>query len=120
MRFLIDADLPRPAAALIRRLGHEASDVRDIGLGRATDAEVAAYARSNGLCLLTADFDFADIRVYPPQDYFGLVVLTLPDNANRDFILHLIESFLLETEVLKRLPGRLAIVEAGRIRLRPA
>jgi hypothetical protein len=95
MRFLIDADLPRPVAPLVRSLGHEATDVRDVGLGEAPDAEIAAYARAHELCLLTGDFDFADIRDYPPEHYYGIVVLS-------------------------RLPGRLAIVEPGRIRLRPA
>jgi predicted nuclease of predicted toxin-antitoxin system len=119
MRFLIDADLPRPTADLIGRMAHEAVDVRDIGLGAAKDPQIAAYAQANRLCLLTGDFDFSDIREYPPEDYSGLVVLTLPENANRDMILRLIESFLRQTDVLRRLPGRLAIVEFGRIRLRP-
>lgn len=120
MRFLIDADLPRPTATVIRSLGHEALDVRDIGLGAAPDEQIAAYAQAHGLCLLTGDFDFADIRDYPPQDYAGLVVLKLPDNANRDMILRLVEAFLGESHVLGQLPGRLAIVQRGRIRLRPA
>jgi hypothetical protein len=33
MRFLVDASLPRSAAPMLRRLGHEAVDVRDIGMG---------------------------------------------------------------------------------------
>jgi len=70
--------------------------------------------------VLTGDFDFSDIRDYPPEDYAGLVVLKLPNNANRDFILWLVEAFLRQSDVLKKLPGRLAIVERGRIRLRPA
>ena len=39
MRFLIDADLPRPTAELIRSFGHEATDVRNIGLGPARTAD---------------------------------------------------------------------------------
>ena len=30
MQFLLDANMPRSAAALLRRLGHEAEDVRDV------------------------------------------------------------------------------------------
>ena len=120
MRFLIDADLPRPTAPLVRRLGHEAQDVRDIGLGAAPDEEIAAYARTHGMCLLTGDLDFADIRDYPPENYAGLAVFRLPNNANRDIILRLVEAFLRQSDVLGQLPGRLAIVERGRIRLRPA
>ena len=119
MRFLIDADLPRPTADLIRTFGHEATDVRNIGLGRAPDARIAAYAQSHDLCLLTGDFDFADIRDYPPNEYSGLVVFVFPDDANRQIILNLIKAFFHEPAVLERLPGRLAIAEPGRVRLRP-
>jgi len=119
MRFLIDADLPRPTADLVRGFGHEAVDVRDIGLGASPDRHIAAHARSHGLCLLTGDFDFADVRDYPPEDYAGLVVFVLPDNANRNVILHLVGAFFQNAAVLAQLPGRLAIAEPGRVRLRP-
>jgi len=120
MRFLIDADLPRPTAELLRSHGHQALDVRDLGLGAAADDEIAAYAKDHGLCLISGDFDFADIRHYAPEDYAGLVVLALPESANRDMILRMVNAFLEASEVLDRLPGRLAIVQRGRIRLRPA
>lgn len=120
MRFLIDADLPRPTAELLIASGHEAIDVRDIGLGNARDEEIAAYAREHELCLMSGDFGFGDIRQYPPENYKGIVVLVLPRKANRSFILGLVKAFVAHTEVLSRLPGRLAMVESGRIRLRPA
>lgn len=77
MRFLVDADLPRSVIDLLQRSGHEAVDVRDIGLRAAKDSLIAAYAKSKALCLVTGDFDFADIRNYPPREYEGLVVLNL-------------------------------------------
>lgn len=120
MRFLIDADLPRPTADLIRSFGHEAVDVRDIGLGGAPDDRIATHAQSHGLCLLIGDFDFADIRDYPPEKYPGLVVFVFPDDANRDIILNLIKAFFEQQTVMEKLPGRLAIAEPGRVRLRPA
>lgn len=120
MEFLIDADLPRPTAEVIRLKGHQARDVRDAGLGSAPDEAIAEYAKANGLCLITGDFDFADIRRYPPENYAGLAVLGLPENANREFILQLVKAFLDHPEIIAQLPGRLAIVEPGRIRLRPA
>jgi predicted nuclease of predicted toxin-antitoxin system len=36
MRFLIDADLPRRTAGLLKTYGHEAVDVRDVGQGAVT------------------------------------------------------------------------------------
>ena len=118
MRFLIDADLPRATGESLRRAGHDAFDVRDIGLGDAKDSEIAAYARAPQLCLLTGDFDFADIRNYPPHLYAGIVVLTILRHATVAFILQLVDIFLQQTAVLARLPGRLAIVEPGRVRMR--
>ena len=53
MRFLIDEDLPRSTGDLLRQYGHEAIDVRDIGLRGSKDPEIAAYAQKNGLSLLT-------------------------------------------------------------------
>ena len=119
MRFLIDADLPRGTAPLIRSHGHEAVDVRDIGLSTADDSIIADHAKAQGLCLITGDFGFADIRNYPPADYAGIVVLELPRDATARTILDLIEGFLQQPAVLSRLQSRLAIVEFGRIRLRP-
>ncbi len=120
MRFLIDADLPRATGDSLRKAGHDAFDVRDIGLGDAKDYDIAAYAQIHQLCLLTGDFDFADIRNYPPHLYAGIVVLTIPRNATATFILQLVDIFLQQTAVLARLPGRLAIVEPGRVRMRSA
>lgn len=42
MHFLLDADMPRSAAAAVQRPGHKAVDVRDVGLGGAEDAQIAA------------------------------------------------------------------------------
>ena len=120
VRFLIDADLPRSTKTLVEKFDHEAIDVRDIGLGSAKDPVIASYAQNHQACLLTGDFGFADIRNYPPETYYGIVVLELPRGATASFILHLLEGILRQPEVLALLPNKLAIVEAGRIRLRPA
>jgi len=81
MRFLVDEDLPRLTNDLLRQYEHEAIDVRDIGFRGAKDAQIAAHAQSEGLCLVTGDFDFSDIRNYPPGEYAGLVILKLPRTA---------------------------------------
>ncbi len=120
MRFLIDADLPRSARPLLEQHGHQAVDVRDIGLGNAKDPAIARCAHEQHATLLTGDFGFADIRNYPPDHYHGIVVLELPADADAPFILSLIDGFLRQEAVMQKLPGRLAIVSVGRIRLRPA
>lgn len=120
MKFLLDANMPRSSAQLLRTLGHEAEDVRDVLPPSADDALVAAHAQTNRLALVTRDFDFSDIRNYPPPDYSGLVVLELPDDATAVQINQTLESFVTNTDWVTRLPGRLAIVESWRVRFRPA
>ena len=120
MRFLVDEDLPRSTDALLRKYGHEAADVRDIGLRGAKDCQIASYAQDEDLCLVTGDFDFSDIRNYPPEEYAGLIVLKLPRTANASFILDLLESFLQQEDLVAQMPGKLAIVEFGRVRIRKA
>lgn len=119
MRFLIDEDLPRSTGDLLRRYGHEAIDVRDIGLRGAKDSEIAAYARKEGLALLTGDFDFSDIRNYPPSQYAGIIVVNPdPQKATARAILGLLESFLTQKNLLAKLAGRLAVVRPEHIRVR--
>ena len=118
MRFLIDASLPRSTAERISRHSHGAVDVRDVGLGTADDADIAAFARAQGLCLITADFHFADIRQYPPAQYAGLVVVDRPHHATVSITLRLVESLLRQADVITQLPGHLAIVDAWHIRVR--
>lgn len=118
MRFLVDADLPRSAATLLRRRGHEAIDVRDVGLRDAKDRQIARYAQDEGLCLLTGDQDFGDVRNYPPNQYAGIVVLGLPRTANSAYINQLLDGFLDQEAILAQLPGKLAVVEPERVRLR--
>jgi predicted nuclease of predicted toxin-antitoxin system len=119
MRFLVDADMPRATATLLSGYGHVATDVRDIGMGRAKDPEIARYAKDNRLCLVTGDWGFADVRVYPPADYHGIVVVGVPDAASPADILAVLKTLLEQPTIVALLPGRLAIVERHKIRLRP-
>lgn len=120
MRFLLDASLPRSAEPMLRDLGHDAVDVRDVGMRSATDDIIAAYAQSDQRALVTRDFDFADIHNYPPGEYAGIVVLQPPDDATAPQVVKLLETFARRADWLDRVSGRLAIVEAWRVRFRPA
>ena len=120
MRFLVDANMPRSTLALLASLGHHGEHVRDIGLGHAPDAQIAAHARNLNAAIVTRDIDFADIRNYPPHEFQGLIILRLPDDAVAQVIVNLLERFLRQTELAARLPGHLVIVEPDRVRFRPA
>lgn len=118
MRFLVDANLPRRVTEVLRARGHEVIDVRDTDLRAASDAQIAARARTQQLCLLTRDLGFGDIRAYPPADYSGIVVLNLPSQAGAELIGQTVAELLKMKELLEALPGRLAVVQPGQVRLR--
>jgi predicted nuclease of predicted toxin-antitoxin system len=118
MKFLIDEDLPRSTGALLHRYGHEFVDVREIGLSGFKDWQIAQYAISQSICLVTGDFGFADIRNYPPAQYSGLVILWARGNATAPYILALLEGFLQKHRLVAEVKGKLIIVEQGRIRVR--
>lgn len=86
---------------------------------RAKDREIASHALQNGLCIVTGDFGFSDIRVYPPEKYAGIVVIGLPEHATGPVILRAFQLLLDQSAVVAMLPGRLAIIEKNRVRLRP-
>jgi predicted nuclease of predicted toxin-antitoxin system len=116
----VDANMPRSTLALLASLGHIGEHARDIGLGHATDKQIAARARSTGAAILTRDVDFADIRNYPPHEFQGLIVLRMPDDAVALTIVNLLERFLKQTELAARISGHLVILEPDRVRFRPA
>jgi predicted nuclease of predicted toxin-antitoxin system len=47
LKFLLDADMPRSSAKVIRTIGFEVEDVRDIGMRAAKDREIIEYALEN-------------------------------------------------------------------------
>jgi uncharacterized protein (DUF433 family)/predicted nuclease of predicted toxin-antitoxin system len=120
MRFLIDANMPRCALQVIQQRGSEALSLRDMGLANIPDALVAELAKRNTAVLLTRDFDFADIRNYPPAEFPGIIVLDLPDDAVAPQICAVLEAFLNRPRVELDIQNRLAIVRPGRVRFRPA
>ena len=106
-------------AALVASYGHAATDVRDIGMATASDQQIAAHAQANRLILLTKDQDFGNVLDYPPDQYHGIAVVDPPAHAGRAAILRLVEQLLRRPDVINQLPGGLAIIRPGRIRLRP-
>jgi len=118
MKFVVDASLPPSVAALLRGAGHEAEHVGTFGLGDAEDRVIGQHSRATEACLLTADFDFADVREYVPADHAGIVILTLPRWHTVLLIEVLVSEFLAQLVDQQSLKGKLLIVEPGRIRFR--
>ena len=70
MKLLFDQNVSPRLVTLIADLFPGSSHVSLLGLERATDMEVWAYARTNDYFIVTKDADFADLAVihgFPPR-----------------------------------------------------
>lgn len=62
-RLLLDQGVPRSAAARLTEQGWNAVHAAEIGMSRATDAEILARARAESRVCITLDADFHAILV---------------------------------------------------------
>lgn len=116
MRFLTDENTPRMVAELLRELGHDVLDVREVRMAGASDQSVSDFARQEQRVLITQDLDFANILQYPPSEYAGIVVLRVPMPTQRR-VADTPRDFLAVAD-LAALCGALVIVEPGSYRVR--
>ena len=116
MKFKTDENMPFETADDLRQAGHDAMTVADQKLAGQPDFRVADVCRAEGRSILTLDLDFSDIRVYPPGDYAGIIVLR-PSVQSTTNIRRLVSQViaLLPTEQVE---GRLWIVDETQIRIR--
>jgi predicted nuclease of predicted toxin-antitoxin system len=116
MRFKLDENLHADLADFFRRHGYDAVTVWDEGLRSRSDTDIIVRCQSEGRASLTMDLGFADIRIYPPEGYPGLIVLRL-ENQSRNHVLEFATMVLAFLEI-EPLAGRLWIVYESTVRLR--
>ena len=114
---LLDQNVPYEVAAWMRaNLGIAALHVYDTKLAGASDHEVFVFAQSERLMIISYDEDFGDQRSFAIGLHCGIARLrveTTPE-ACKDSMDRLFGSY-----ELTDLRGRLVIVQANRIRIKP-
>lgn len=58
MKLLLDQGLPLSAALELRRAGWTVEHIAELGMSRATDSEIIAYAKKSEFVCITLDADF--------------------------------------------------------------
>jgi predicted nuclease of predicted toxin-antitoxin system len=74
-RLKVDENLPTEIAELLRAHGHNAATVLDQGWSGMADDDLWQHVQAEGRWLVTADKDFADLRLYPAGTHAGVILL---------------------------------------------
>lgn len=116
MLFKIDENLHDDVAVLIRQHGYDALTVHDQRLVGESDETIADVCKREKRAVVTLDLDFSDIRLFPPNEYYGIIVLRL-NNQSRAAVLETVEE-IIPLFAVESLIGNLWIVNETGIRIR--
>ena len=117
MRIKVDEDLPRVVVGLLRQASFE--DTRSVveqGMGGWNDLSVWKVVQEEGRFFITADKGFADIRVYPPGEHAGVLLLR-PDADGIRPVVDLLQQTLAAGD-LSSLRGTLSVATSKGLRSR--
>lgn len=117
LKFLIDEDMPRSIAEILKDRGYDALDVRDHDLRGKSDEEVFAFAQNEKAVLLTGDWGFGNLLHFPVGSHSGIVIAHFPNEVST---LELNQQIVTALENLDEIDfkGNLIIIEPGKIRIR--
>jgi predicted nuclease of predicted toxin-antitoxin system len=116
MRIKLDENLPADLAELLRASKHDVATLLEEHLAGAKDPTVAGAVNRENRLFMTFDLDFADIRKYPLGSHAGIVVFRLKDQRWRT--MEAPARRFLDSGLLERLHGGLAVVDESRVRTR--
>ena len=117
LKFVIDEDMPRSTAMVLKANNFDALDVRDYGLRGKDDHEIFEFARENKAILLTGDLGFVNLLHFPIGSHSGIVIVHFPNELSTSELNNqILKAFKnLEEGDFK---GNLIILEPGKLRIR--
>ena len=116
MKLLLDQELPRSAAALLRATELDADHVGDRGYAAASDAAILALAEAEGRVVVTLDADFHTLLALAGATAPSIIRIRI-EGLRAEALLHLIQTVLAQTSAELTL-GAVVTVQEGRLRLR--
>jgi predicted nuclease of predicted toxin-antitoxin system len=117
LKFVIDEDMPRSTAKVLRTKDYVALDVRDSGLRGKSDDEIFKFAQKEKAVILTGDLGFGNLLRFPIGSHAGIVIAHFPNEVSTSELNNqIIKAFEHLSEI--DFTGNLIIIEPGRARIR--
>ncbi|MBM4272824.1 MAG: hypothetical protein FJ139_11815 [Deltaproteobacteria bacterium] len=117
LKFVIDEDMPRSTARVLKANGFNTIDVRDYGLRGKSDEEIFAFAQENNAVLVTGDLGFGNLLHFPVGSHAGIFITHFPNEISpSELNSQILKAFTtLREDDFKR---NLIILEPGKLRIR--
>jgi predicted nuclease of predicted toxin-antitoxin system len=117
-RLKVDENLPREIAELLSGHGHDAVTVLAQGWTGAADDDLWQLLQKERRWLVTADEEFADLRLYPPGTHADVLLLR-PDEEGMENYLRL-AAIAVERLVFDEIGGAIVVISDRGVRIRSA
>jgi predicted nuclease of predicted toxin-antitoxin system len=116
LKFVIDEDMPRSTAKVLRTKDYVALDVRDSLRGK-SDNEIFKFAQKEKAVILTGDLGFGNLLRFPIGSHSGIVIAHFPNEVSTSELNNqIIKAFEHLPEI--DFTGNLIIIEPGKVRIR--
>ena len=116
LKLLLDQNVRADTLPFLRGLGLDATSTRELGMERATDDEISAWASENGHIVVTFNEDFADIRSFAFGENPGVIRLRIEPQTTE--VVHPVLEALLRDIPHQQFMGALTIVSPTKVRIR--
>ena len=117
--FFTDHCVPNAVIQTLRAAGHEVLILKEHVSRDSDDPIVIAKAQELEAILVSLNGDFADIVMYPPSRYKGIIALQVRDHPEvLPMLMQRLMTYLSMHPSMSDYEGQLFVMEAHRIRIR--
>ncbi len=119
LRFFADHCISNFIVQMLRDAGYEVFRLRDYLPTDSSDSAVISKAQELNSILVSLNGDFADIVLYPPTNYKGIIALQVRNHPEIiPQLMEVLENYLSGHTDMVNYKGKLLLVEVHRIRVR--
>jgi predicted nuclease of predicted toxin-antitoxin system len=116
MKFLTDENIANSTIRMIRELGFDVKDVREIGLIGCSDELIIKLAIKEDRIIITLDKDFGNILKFPIRGHKGIIFIRIKRPTPKR--VNLVLKTLLVTTDKEKIKNSLVVIKEKGIRIR--